>query len=255
LDGRVDLLLPPSSQPPAVTEDADLADLYAFPTDPDRPWVKVNFVTSTDGAVAVGGRSKALSDPHDQRVFRLGRGLADVVLVGAGTVIAEHYRGVRPDEMPTDLRAKLGLAPVPPVAVVTASCSIPPGSPVFTDVRVPTIVFTCAGAPADHRAALTDAGADVVVTGTDEVDIAAVLAELDRRGLRRVACEGGPTLFGSLITADVVDELDLSIAPLLTAGSAGRIAHDPAPSVPREMRLASVLRAGDLLLLRYIRDR
>jgi riboflavin biosynthesis pyrimidine reductase len=251
LDGRVDRLLPARHPPATVTGDAELARLYDFPADLDRPWVKVNFIASADGAVSLGGRSGGLSDPNDKKVFRLGRALADVVLVGANTALIERYRGIRPTELPTELRTELGLAPVPPIAVVSARCSIEPSSPLITDALTPTIVLTAHSAPVDRRKALADAGADVVVVGDETVDVAGALAELDRRGLRRVCCEGGPHLFGSLIAADRVDELDLSIAPLLVGGDAGRIGTGAMPVDPVRLRLASVLHADDMLLLRY----
>lgn len=250
----MDRLLPSARPAARVADDTELVQLYDFPRELDRPWVKVNFVGSADGAVSVGGRSKGLSDPNDKKVFHLGRALADVVLVGAHTALIERYRGVQPDELPSELRAGLGLAPVPPIAVVSRRASIEPTSPLITGAAAPTIVFTAESVPAHRRTALTDAGADVVVVGDDEVDLTDVLAELDRRTLRRVCCEGGPILFGSLIAADLVDELDLSIAPLLAGGDSSRIATGPLPVEPVRLRLASVLHADDLLLLRYLRN-
>src|SRR5215469_3532160 len=116
LDGRVDVLLPAHD---GAVSDSDLVRLYDFPPGVDRPWVKVNFISSADGAVSLGGRSGGLGDENDKRVFQLGRSLADVVLVGANTAVVEHYKSVQPGGMPTELRAELGLAPVPPIAVVT----------------------------------------------------------------------------------------------------------------------------------------
>ncbi|HEX4705818.1 MAG TPA: dihydrofolate reductase family protein, partial [Pseudonocardiaceae bacterium] len=227
--------------------------LYDFPPDLARPWVKVNFISSADGAVTVGGRSGGLSDPNDKKIFALGRTLADVILVGAGTAMIERYRGIRPDEVCADVRAELGLAPLPPIAVVTRRCTVTPDSPLVTKTATPTIVFTSVSAPAERRKALADAGADVVIVGDDDVDLAAALRDLDRRALRRVCCEGGPRLFGTLAVAGLVDELDLSIAPLLAVGDAGRITAGPLPATPTRLRLASVLHADDMLLLRYLR--
>ncbi|HEX4721527.1 MAG TPA: pyrimidine reductase family protein [Pseudonocardiaceae bacterium] len=246
----MDRLLP---TPAASLDDDALASLYDYPPGLDKPWVKVNFISSADGAVAVGGRSAGLSDPNDKKIFALGRTLADVVLVGAGTALIERYRGIRPNELRATRRVGLGLAPVPPIAVVSRRCTVLPESPLVTDTIVPTIVFTTETAPAERKSVLADAGAEVVAAGDDDVDLAAVLADLDRRGLRRVCCEGGPTLFGALIVAGLVDELDLSVAPLLAVGDAGRIANGPLPAEPTRLRLASALHADDMLLLRYLR--
>jgi 5-amino-6-(5-phosphoribosylamino)uracil reductase len=253
LDDRVDRLLPAAGH--AGVDDPDLVRLYDFPADLRRPWVKVNFIASADGAVSLGGRSSGLGDANDKKIFRLGRALADVILVGAQTALIERYRGVRPDELPGALRAEKGLAAVPPIAVVTARASIEPHSPLVTKAVTPTVVFTTESAPAERRAALADAGADVVVAGDRTVDLAAVLDELDRRGLRRVCCEGGPHLLGSLIADGLVDELDLSVAPLLVGGDAGRIATGPLPADATKLRLASVLHADHMLMLRYLTER
>ncbi|WNV83805.1 pyrimidine reductase family protein [Umezawaea sp. Da 62-37] len=235
--------------------DSELERTYDYPAGLDRPWVRVNFVSSADGAVSVDGKSGALGNAADKKVFALGRDLADVVLVGAGTAEVEGYRGIRAGEVRAERRARLGLAPVPPIAVVTARASVPPTSPLLTDTSVPLIVLTTSSAPAERRAALAGAGADVVVVGEHEVDLVAVLRALDERGLRRVDCEGGPTLFGALIAADLVDELCVTVAPALVGGDAGRIAHGPTPAIPREMALTSVLHSESALLLRYQRVR
>ncbi|MHA6795206.1 pyrimidine reductase family protein [Pseudonocardia bannensis] len=226
-------------------DDAALAAAYAYPDDLTAPYVRVNFVSSLDGAVSVDGRSGGLGSAADKRVFGLLRRLADVILVGAGTVRAENYRGAR---RPTD-----GRDTPPPIAVVTGSADLDPESRLFTDTAVPPIILTRASAPAQRRDRLAAAGGDVVVL--DRLDPAGVIAELGRRGLYRVLCEGGPGLHGDLVAADAVDELCLTVAPLLTGGEAGRIAHGAPATPPRTMSLVSTLHDDDTLLLRYRRAR
>ncbi|HWD01392.1 MAG TPA: pyrimidine reductase family protein [Amycolatopsis sp.] len=230
-----------------LTED-DLEARYAYRT-PGR-WLAVNFVSSADGAVTVDGRSASLSTPADRVVYRLGNDLADVVLVGAGTAIAEGFEGMRPDARSAERRRRHGLEPIPPVAVVTTGRSLPPDAPVITKAAVPTIVITSAATDADLRAAWTTAGADVVVAGTDDVDLPAALTALVGRGLPRIDCEGGPRLFASLLTAGVVDELRLTISPFLVAGNASRAAvggsFDPA-----RLTLESAIEDDGTLLLKY----
>ncbi|PRW65089.1 pyrimidine reductase family protein [Actinopolyspora mortivallis] len=234
------------------TDVETLERIYAYPTELDRPWLRVNFVSSLDGAVAVEGSSRGLSSPTDQRVLALIRDLSDVVLVGAGTALAEGYRGVRRTEVRSRRRRERGLDEVPPIAVVTARGSVPADSPLVTDTVATPIVVTSAASPAEWRHELTRAGADVIVAGTEEVDPPRVLRALAERGLYRIGCEGGPALFGSLVAADVVDELCLTVSPLLTAGRASRIAVGDGVEAPRGMRLLSALRADDsVLLLRY----
>lgn len=240
----------------ASLQDSELEALYEHPADRGRAWVRVNFVSSLDGAVAASGSSRGLSNPADRQVLGLVRDLCDVVLVGARTAEVEGYRGLRRIGRRTERRQRFGLTPeVPPIALVTGRCSVAPDSPLLTDTLVPPIILTSSAAPARRREQLADAGADVVVTGEQHVDLAAALRALEERGLLRVACEGGPTLFGELVAADLVDELCLTVAPVLAGGDAGRIANGPNPDDLRGMRLLSALHAESALLLRYGRDR
>ncbi|MDI5979565.1 pyrimidine reductase family protein [Amycolatopsis magusensis] len=232
---------------------ADLERLYAYPAGLSKPWVQVNFVASADGAVTLAERSEGLSHPADKRIFGLGRDLCDVVLAGAGTVIAEDYRGVRPSRRRTEARQRLGLSDIPPIAVVTARCSIEPDSALFTDAAIPPIILTTEDAPPARRRALADAGAEVIIAGSRTVDLTAALAELDRRGLRRINCEGGPHLFAGLIAENLVDQLCLTVAPLLAGAGAGRIAEGRPTDVPRDLELASILHEDGFTMFRYRR--
>lgn len=233
--------------------DDDLAEIYGFPAEVTGSWVQVNFVSSADGAVAVDDHSEGLSSPADKRIFLLGRELADVVLVGAGTARAEGYRGARTNDARRERRKRRGLAEIPPIAVVTASARIDPDSPLLTDTRIPPIIITTESAPAERVAGLTDAGAEILVAGEQMVDLTAALAELSRRGLKRVDCEGGPHLFGELIAEDLVDQLCLTVAPLLAGAGADRIAVGRATTESRRLELASILYEDGFTMLRYRR--
>jgi len=236
----VDLLAPG----PAPLDAAGLAAHYAYPDGLTAPYVRVNFVSSADGAVTVDGHSEGLGGPADKRVFAQLRELAEVILVGAGTVRAEDYRGARRPTAGRDLP--------PPIAVVTGSADLDPGSRLFTDTKVAPIVLTVASAPAERRERLAAAGADVVVL--DRLTPDALLGELGARGLHRVLCEGGPGLFGDLLAADAVDELCLTLSPLLAGGDAGRIARGPAGTPARSLSLVGVAQEDGTLFLRYRRD-
>ncbi len=240
-------------QPGPAVDDRALEELYAYPPALARPFVQVNFVASADGAATVEGHSRGLSSPGDKKVFALGRDLADVVLVGAGTALVEGYRGIRRTELRAARRARLGLSEVPPIAVVTGRGSVDPASPLITDTLVPSIVITTEAAPVEWRTAVATAGADVVVAGADRVDVLAALAALAERGLLRVCCEGGPTLFADLVAAGLVDQLCLTVAPLLTGAGAPRMALGAAAAAPMGLSLASVLSDEGFLMLRYRR--
>jgi riboflavin biosynthesis pyrimidine reductase len=204
------------------TAPADLADLYAYPADPPRGClVRANMVSSLDGASAMHGTSTALGSTGDKAVFDALRGLADVVLVAAGTVAAEQYGPAQPNADFAAHRQARGQRPAPILAVVTARASLDPESPV---ARAPgTLVITCAAAAESRRRALATAGVDVIVCGADAVNLPDALRVLAERGLWRVLCEGGPSLLGSMVAADLVDELCLTLSPRLVGGAGGRV--------------------------------
>jgi riboflavin biosynthesis pyrimidine reductase len=210
----------------------DLHQLYGWPAE---TCLRVNFVSSLDGAAALDGRSGGLGGPADRAVFSHLRATCDVVLVGAGTASAERYRPARV-----------------PVAVVSARLSPSPDERLFTPGpgTATPLVLTCAAAPPDRRAALARV-AEVVDCGDEAVDPRLVVAELEGRGLRRLLCEGGPALFGSLLAADIVDELCLTVAPVLVSGPAPRITRGPSPPAPRGATLVTALEDEGALLLRY----
>ena len=214
-DVAVRTLLPGASG--AGQEPVDLAAHYAYPDDLAAPHVRVNFVSSTDGAVTVDGRSGGLGGDADH---------------GCSACSGSWPRSSSSARAPcaprtTGARASPHVAATtpPPIAVVTGSADLDPRARLFTDTQVRR---SCSPGPtrtpiaAPHCVA---AGAEVVVL--DPLSPAAVVRELGRRGLHRVLCEGGPRLFGDLVAADLVDELCLTVAPVLAAGDAGRIAVGP----------------------------
>ncbi|MBB4688923.1 riboflavin biosynthesis pyrimidine reductase [Amycolatopsis jiangsuensis] len=255
--------------------EADVEQLYVYP-DGER-WLAVNFVSSADGGITVNGRSRALSTPADRVVFGLGSDLADVVLLGAGTAVAEEFEGIHPGEQTAERRRRHGLAPVAPIAVVSTGRSLPPDAPVLTKTLVPTIVITSAATDPELRAAWSEAGAEVIVAGAGDpglhattgdparqasvadprpaaragdVDLRAAVEALTARGLRRIDCEGGPHLFASLLAAELVDELRLTVSPMLVAGDAPRVAMG-VPIEPKQLELRSMLVEDSSVLLRY----
>ena len=139
------------------------------------------------------------------------------------------------------------------LAIVSGRLDLSPDMAALARAPARPVILTHRGSPSDKRAALSRV-ADVVVCGEQAVDARAMLAALTQRGLRQVLCEGGPHLFGTLVEADCVDELCLTLSPVLENGGAGRITAGAALS-PRRMRLGHVLTAGDMLMLRYERLR
>lgn len=235
---------------PGSGAEVETEALYSYP--PDRPWLRANMVCSLDGAVAVEGRSGGLSSPADKQLFALQRGLCDVIVVGAGTAKAEGYQSVTAAEARTSWRVARGLAPVPPIAVVTNRLSLDPSSLLFRGAIARTIVVTSAEGAARHGHRFAEV-ADVVVRGNAQVDIAAAIDHLVERGHRRLLCEGGPALLASVVAADRLDELALTLAPKLVAGKAARVLDGPALAPVRTMSLASLCEEDGFLFGRWCR--
>lgn len=224
----------PPDRPWAVYEDQDRAGPGG------RPWVLANMVSSADGSATLEGRSGGLSTSADRDLFHHLRALADVVLVGASTVRAEGYGPARGEHGP-------------PIAVVTGTLSLDWGSRFFTGARARPLVVTSATADPGRLERARDV-ADVVIAGEHRVELDRAVAELGRRGHRVVLCEGGPSLLAEMAGAGVLDELCLTLAPVLAGGVSPRILTGPLPDAV-DLRLASVLEDEGALFLRYLRAR
>lgn len=202
--------------PGAVLDDGALGDAYAVPA---SPWLRVNMVASLDGAATgADGRTGSINNAVDKRVFDLLRSTADAVLVGAGTARSEGYRPGGP-----------------PIVVVSRSGRVPEQ---LRGASPGVVVLATTGtAPhgAEARALLGDE--HVVVAGEDAVDLAALVRELQERGLRRLLGEGGPALLRDLLAAGVVDELCLTTVPRVLAGGHPRIIT----GAPLDVRLRPAL--------------
>jgi riboflavin biosynthesis pyrimidine reductase len=218
-----------------------------YPRNP-QPTLRVNFIASLDGAVTVDGLSGGLHGPGDKEIFDSLRMVCDALIVAAGTVRAEKYDALRLTPEARAWRRANGLAEFPLMVIVSRSLDLDPGQLIFSDAPVRPLVVTTTRAPADRVAAV----ADVIAAGDDEVDLPAAVAELHARGATQLLCEGGPRLFGAMIAADLVDELCLSVSPLLVGGGPGRIAAGT-PAPPRRMSLRHILSVEDMLFLRYAR--
>ncbi len=199
---------------PTDLDDAALADLYAFGK---GPVLRANFVSTLDGAgTGPDHLTDSINTPADNRVFAVQRRLADAVVVGAGTARAEGYR-----------RARRRDGPGPTMVVVSNSGRVPDGIRERRSGDGEAILVTCAAAPADNLAAAPEVlGAENVwVLGESEVDLTATVARLRSAGFAHLLAEGGPTLFSSLLAADLVDEVALTLVPTLVGGDLTRITH------------------------------
>ncbi|MFG2822317.1 pyrimidine reductase family protein [Kitasatospora sp. NPDC048365] len=231
-----------------------LARLYAYPerVREGRPWLRANMVSGLDGAANLAGLSEGLSGAADKRIFGVLRALADVVLVGAETVRAEGYRPGRARAEFAEARRAAGQPPAPVIAVVTRSLALDLDSALFTEPLVRTVVITTEDAPAERLAAVART-ADVITAGEGSVDLPRAVAELAGRGWTRQLTEGGPRLLGQVAADGLLDELCLSLAPLVTGGDSPRIMKGPQMPDTHRMRLVSLIEQKGFLFTRYLR--
>lgn len=239
-----------------VVDIAAVHELYAYPDPGPGRWiVRANAIASLDGAATTAGTSGGLGGPGDRDLFGVLRELADVIVVGAGTARAENYGGARMSASQRRNRQGRGQSEVPPIAVVTRSGVLSDDLAVLTDTEVPPLVLTCAQAAPDARTRLGATAEVLDCSGEDPtgVDLATALGRLAGAGLSRVLTEGGPSLLGTFIGQDLLDEMCLTWAPVLAGGDSVRIAAGDW-EVLTSMRRAHVLAdAEGYLYSRYVR--
>lgn len=224
----------------------DLADV------PDR-WVRLTMIASLDGATAHNGTSGGLGDAADARVLAAARRVADVVLVGAGTVRSEGYEQLELDDASAAWRRERELPAHPVLALVSGSLDLDPAHPMLRDAPRRPVVLTTDAAARSADAALT-AVADVVGAGEERVDARRAVAALHARDLLRIQCEGGPSWAAAMLAADLVDETCLTLASRIEGGPSRRIGASD-DTIAHPMRLHALLRAGDTLVVRSVRSR
>ena len=197
-----------------------------------RPHTGLCMIASLDGSTALHGTSGAMGSDTDRAVLSQLRAAADTIVVGAATVRAEGYGAPR----------KVGQR----IGVVTRTCNLDFSSELFTSGA--GFVITTEAAP--------DVPVDSVRKGRDEIDFQRVLASLDADF---VQLEGGPTLNAALFAADLVDEINLTIAPMIVGGDGPRLTS-PLPNAAQETpasrwQVAHVLEENGYLYTRYLRAR
>ena len=198
----------------------------ARPARDDRPWVLLNLVLSADGHASFDGRVTQLTSPTDQALFQHLRAQSDAILVGAATVRAEHYGPVRISASAAVQRAADRRAERPTLVIVSRSLDIEIDH-IAADGQ-PVVVLTCATSNATRRAHIAQF-AEVIVVGDDRVDLGPALAGLHRRGIGVLLCEGGAVLNGELAQAGLVDEVCVTVAPVL-GGDPSTQSGAPLPS-------------------------
>lgn len=235
---------------PRTAPTVDLVEAYAVPIlGRGGPFVRANMIATLDGALSVRGRSGPVGGPADRGVFQVLRALADVVLVGAGTVRAERYGPARLDDTLRQLRQRQGKPAVPPIAVVSRAGDLDWSAPFFTQAEQRPIVFASAAhGEATRRRAETVA--DFVVAGEARVDPRIAIDHLRRSGYHSILLEGGPGLNADVVDAGLLDELCLTVSPRLVGGTGPRILAGPELPHPLELRIVHLLEEDGFLFYR-----
>ncbi|WP_336923217.1 dihydrofolate reductase family protein [Aquipuribacter sp. SD81] len=257
----LDVLVGPGAPGRLTSDDVDglLAHYTAgVPHARASRWVRANMVSTVDGA-ATGpdGRSGSVSSDVDKAVFGLLRGLADAVLVGAGTARSEGYGPAGRHRVLAARREAAGRRATAVVVQVTRSGRVETGRGMFEVPEAGLVVMPAGDAEALARAREAAGEDGVVLAGhVDDggPDLARALDALAERGLRHVLCEGGPGLLADVAAADVLDELCLTTSPLLVASDAPRVTAGAAVG-PHGLELAGLLHARSTLLARWLRRR
>lgn len=217
----------------------------------DRPHTIVNFVASADGRVTVSGRSGPLGDEGDKAIFHGLRERVDAVLAGGATMHSERYGRMlgRPERRRR--RLERGMSSEPLACVITRSGTVPTEIPLFGEPEARVIVF----GPPSLRTTLDTCPAQVELVDVAPVEL--TLTEAMRRlrtdyGVDTLLCEGGPRLFASLLHERLVDELFLTLAPMLVAGDGPGVTTGPALPEPAALRLRWLLHREQTLYARYV---
>jgi riboflavin biosynthesis pyrimidine reductase len=236
---------------PDAVADVDPATVYAdLPHNDARPAVRLNMIVSVDGGTSWNGVSGALGGPADKALFGVLRSFADVVLVASATMQSEHYGPAVIDPRFQDARRARGQTPAPRIAVVTRTCQFDWDAPFFTAATERPIVLTVSSASEADRTRASEV-ADVIVAGADDVDLERAISELGSRGAKNVLAEGGPTLNGELARAALLDELCVTLSPLLASGDAKRIIAGSTLDALEPLALCSICEEDNYLFLRY----
>ena len=224
-------------------------DAYDWPAD---RWVRACMVMGLDGSIAgPDGRSGSISSATDRAVLAAIRRHADAYLVGAQTVRAERYSAVRAQPEVVERRTASGQAAAPTLAVVSATCRFDWDDVAFTGSEIRPLILTVERSdPAARQTAAR--WCDVAVVGAERVEPGAALTALAERGLTRVTCEGGASLLADMIRSDALDEIDLTLAPLVTGAQPPT---GPGSAVLHRMDLHQLLEDDGFLFARYLRRR
>ena len=224
---------------------------------PDRPYVYVNMVMSTDGKVTIEGTEQGLSTSVDHRLMRELRVTADVVLNGATTLRASGTSSRLGDPELVTLRTARGKSEAPIAAVMSGSANVPLDALFFTGTDFQAVVYVGVEAPQDRIDAIRATGSDAIQLPAED-SIAWMLRHMRTElGASYVLLEGGPTINGQLLDAGFIDEYFLTLGPRIVGGNGTltpfRTDRSPTRDAVTQLNLVSAIPnpATNEIYLRY----
>jgi riboflavin-specific deaminase-like protein len=213
----------------------------------ERPHVFTNFAVTVDGHATIGGRSGAIGSDSDTAMLMGLRGRADAVMIGAGTMRAERYGRLLPDPQARARRERIGLPHDPLAVIVSNRMDLPWDAELFTCGSGRVLIFTASEEPPPATATPVR-----VERHPQGVDLGAAMRHLrTERGVRGLLCEGGPRLHADLLSAGLVDELFVTVGPMLAGGSGPRMVEGTLRGEPLGLELRWLLAEGSELFARY----
>jgi riboflavin-specific deaminase-like protein len=184
-----------------------------------RPFVAATFAMTVDGKITTRTFSPVdFTSREDKAHLMRHRSLGDAVLIGSGTLRRDNVRLGLPGTELREARIARGQTPYPIRVIVSNAGRIDPSLKIFQSDISPILIFSTKRMPRKFQSALKKK-TTLHLNDDETVDLVAMLQHLRRDyKVRFVACEGGAELFRSLLERDLVDQLNLTIAPLMFGG-------------------------------------
>ena len=216
------------------------------------PWTMLNMISSKNGLATMNGQSGPLGGPADKALFRTLRGLADVILVAAGTVRTENYSVPIITDRTKKIRKSLKKTPLPTIVVVTNSLNLDPQSTLFSNPDYRPGILTSTVSP-KQKEVTQFTNAKFFQTEGERVDLASALPVLAKTYGPIVLVEGGPNLNQQLVKLDLFDELCITISPVTSHDNESQGVTTAASYLSGEMVLDRRITIGEFIFERFLR--
>ena len=220
-----------------------------------RPWILLNMVNSVEGFISFEGKAAGLSGPADKNIYQIIRGLADIILVGAGTIRTENYKAPRtPEGTLAEFRESRNQEKRPRIAVISGELNLDPEMGLFAENHPedkPPLIYS-KNASLEKNGSLFSSSAEVIGFQEDELNILKIVENLSKQKAKIVVCEGGPSLNAHLLAADVIDEFCLSISPRAVGGEISAPLLEQPVDSPTALSLDRIILEDEFLFCRYL---